>query len=233
MISIQVIASGSKANCYRISDGETVLMIECGVRFSEVQKAFNFELSDVAGCLISHSHKDHCKAAKDLARAGMDLWMSEQTRKEIGIEGHRIHTFKSKAVFSVGTFRVMPFFLKHDVENHGFLLRDKDGEKLVYITDTAFVDFVFSDVNYYMVECNHYAPQMERLVKAETISQYLHDRIKRSHLELSKVRQLFRDHDLTKCQGIHLIHISETNGDAKFFQTEIQKLTGKPVYIGE
>lgn len=56
LIHISTLASGSSGNCYRVSDGQTTIMLECGVRFKQIRQGFDFRLSDVAGCLISHEH---------------------------------------------------------------------------------------------------------------------------------------------------------------------------------
>lgn len=56
MIDITVIASGSTGNCYKVSDGKSVLLIECGIRFRKIRESFDFRLTQVAGCLISHEH---------------------------------------------------------------------------------------------------------------------------------------------------------------------------------
>ena len=53
---IDIFASGSKGNSYRISDGETAILLECGISFKEIQQKTCFEISKLAGCLISHEH---------------------------------------------------------------------------------------------------------------------------------------------------------------------------------
>jgi len=56
MLNIMIIASSSAGNCYRVSDGNEQIMIECGIRFKRIRESFDFRLSQVAGCLISHEH---------------------------------------------------------------------------------------------------------------------------------------------------------------------------------
>jgi phosphoribosyl 1,2-cyclic phosphodiesterase len=55
-VEIKVLASGSSGNSYMIDDGETKLLIEAGIRVKEIQKALNFDLQRVAGCLVTHQH---------------------------------------------------------------------------------------------------------------------------------------------------------------------------------
>ena len=75
MIEIVPLASGSRGNCYHISDGRTPLLLECGIPYKEIQKGLNFRMSELAGCLISHEHQDHCRAVVDMMKAGVDCYM--------------------------------------------------------------------------------------------------------------------------------------------------------------
>ena len=77
MLDIRTIATGSSGNCYRITDGQSVLMIEAGIRFKQIQQGFDFALSSgLPGALISHEHLDHAKAVRDMMAAGVDCYMS-------------------------------------------------------------------------------------------------------------------------------------------------------------
>ena len=230
MIDIKTIASGSTGNCYRISDGTTILMIECGIQFKRIQEAFSFKLSKVSGCLISHSHLDHCKSTDKLLRAGIDCYMSEATRNCIGVSGHRVHTFQPKKIFEIGSFKVLPFPLQHDVENHGFLLLSTNGDKLCFITDTFYCKYKFPGVNYYLIECNYSLGILDENTENGSVSKFLRDRVLRSHFSLENVKEFFRVNDCSKIKQIHLIHLSSTNGDKKFFKKALQELTGKEVY---
>ena len=52
------LASSSHGNAYLVEDGTTCLLIECGVSWKKLQKLTGFGVSGIAGCLISHEHKD-------------------------------------------------------------------------------------------------------------------------------------------------------------------------------
>lgn len=114
MIDIQVLASGSRGNCYRVTDGSTPLLLECGIPYKEIQKALNFRVSEIAGCLVSHEHQDHCKAIRDIMKAGIDCYMSQGTKDALNIDGHRIYIIKAKQQFRIGTWTILPFETQHD-----------------------------------------------------------------------------------------------------------------------
>jgi len=87
MVEISSLASGSSGNCYRLTDGSTPLLLECGISFKEIKKKLNFRTSEIAACLITHEHGDHAKAVNDLMKAGIDCYMSKGTKEALGIEG--------------------------------------------------------------------------------------------------------------------------------------------------
>lgn len=96
MITIKTLATGSKGNCYVVDDGYTVLLLECGISFKEIQRALDFNTRDIKGCLVTHSHQDHCKGLKDVLKHSIDCYMSPGTVKDLGVEHHRLHAVECK-----------------------------------------------------------------------------------------------------------------------------------------
>ena len=56
MVEFTPFASGSTGNCYKISDGGTPLLLECGIKYKDIQKGCGFKLGEIEACLISHEH---------------------------------------------------------------------------------------------------------------------------------------------------------------------------------
>jgi len=56
MLTITSHGSSSAGNLYVLSDGKTRLMIELGIPWKRALQALNFDLSTVAGALVSHGH---------------------------------------------------------------------------------------------------------------------------------------------------------------------------------
>ncbi len=231
MLDFKSYYSSSRGNLNLCSDGTTTLLLDIGVPFGQVKKALNFRTSDIDGALISHSHRDHCKGVPGALKAGLDCYMLEHTIKDLRVSGHRVHAVIPKESFVVGTFTIMPFHLQHDVDNAGYLLAS-GGSKMVYITDTYYCKYMFKGVNIFAVECNYDAGILDGNIDAGIVPPALRHRIERSHFSLENVKKFFRANDLTATKEIHLLHLSEVNGHPELFKTAIQKITGKPVYIG-
>ena len=75
------LASSSHGNCYVVSDGETAILLECGISFRRIKKGLGFDLSAIRGCLVSHEHKDHAKSVMDMIKSGVEVFASEGTAR--------------------------------------------------------------------------------------------------------------------------------------------------------
>lgn len=226
-MNIEVLASSSAGNSYKVVD----LLLDAGLSYKELQKRLNFNVSRLAGVLISHSHKDHCKAVPDLLKAGIECYMSQQTAEEGGYSGHRVKVVEPLKQFKLGEWTVLPFELEHDVTNLGYLLASKAGEKLLYATDTYFCRYRFNGLTHIMLECNYSSDILAANVEAGYVPEILKNRLIRSHFSLDNVKKFLKANDLSKVEEIYLIHLSDGNSDAERFKHEIQELTGRMVIV--
>lgn len=232
MIEITALASGSTGNCYHVTDGHTPLLLECGITYREIQRGLNYQVTSLAGCFLSHEHGDHSKAARDIMKAGIDVYASRGTIEALGLTGHRVRPVKAREQFKVGTWTVLPFETQHDAaEPLGFLLANRAGDKLLYLTDTAYCRYRFRGLTHLMLECNHSLDIIRANVEAGAVPVELKNRIIKTHFGLDNVKDFLRANDLARAQEIWLIHLSEGNSHAERFKREIQSLTGKMVIV--
>ncbi|WP_432355279.1 MBL fold metallo-hydrolase [Sporosarcina sp. A2] len=232
MIEIKTLATGSTGNCYWISDGSTSLLLECGISFKQIQKALNFKTSDLAGVLVTHEHKDHCKAIKQVADRGLDIYMSPGTKVALGIEHHRFKAVENKKQFRIGTWTILPFDVQHDVsEPFGFMLANQDGERLLFATDTYYIRYKFPGLTHLMIECNYSQQILDDNADHGRIPSFLRERVMESHFSLENLIAFLKANDLSKVEEIHLLHLSDSNSDAVEFKKTVQAATGKVVYV--
>lgn len=231
-MKIQIIGSGSSGNAYIIGDGKTSLMLDCGLPIRKLQEATGHKISSLDACFITHSHSDHCKAHRDVARLGVDIYTHPDTIAEMKAAGHRYKTIRHGQQFTVGTFDILPFDLVHDVTNTGWLCQSRaTGEKLVYVTDTMYLPYRFQGVNFWMIEVNNIQRCLDENVERGDLDRNLKHRIQRSHLSLSTVLDIFRANDMTKTDAIYLLHLSDNNSDEAEIRDAIQKATGAQVIV--
>lgn len=227
-MEVQVLASGSSGNCYRISDGETALLLDCGIPLKRIQSGLDFRLDAISGVLVTHCHGDHIKAAKDIAGRGIPIFTSQGTMDACDLSGHFFHTVKSLQQFTVGTFVVLPFDVEHDApEPLGFVVKSKvTGEKLLYFTDTYYLKYRFTGIDYLMAECNYSKKTMD-----ENLNPVLKNRIIESHMSLETLIDMLKANNFKDLKKVYLLHLSDTNSDAEYFKREIQAVTGVEVYV--
>ena len=239
MITIKPLASSSKGNCYWITDGSFPILLECGIDFRGIQRGTNFRTSEIGACLISHCHKDHCRAVKDVLKAGLDVYMSEATKQALTESGdvsgelHRVKVVKPKEEFQLGSWTALPFELEHDVENFGYLLQNRAGERLVYITDSYYCRYKFTGLSHIMIEANHSRDILNANVESGAIPESMKRRLIQSHFSLENAKEFLKANDLSSLVEVWLIHLSAGNSDETRFKKEIQEIVGKPVYIAK
>lgn len=232
-MDITVIASGSSGNAYRISDGDTALLLDAGIPLQRIKQALNFRVRDLAGCLITHAHGDHAKAAGDIAKAGVDVYTSQGTIDACRLTGHRMKPVKALQEVMIGTFAVLPFDVQHDApEPLGFLLTSRrTGEKILYFTDTYYLKYRFTGLTHIMGECNYSMDIVEQSVRNGYIPPELVPRLIKSHMSLEHFIDILKANGLHEVKQIYLLHLSNNNSDAERFREAVQKLTGTEVYV--
>ena len=232
MLHIDCFASGSAGNLYRVDDGRTKLLLECGVPFREVQRHLAFRTTGISACLVTHEHKDHSRAVRDMLRLGIPCCMSKGTAAALGImENPAVRIVADREPFQVRTWSVLPFATQHDAaEPLGFLL-DSGAERVLYATDTYYIRYKFPPCTVILIECNHAYDIVDRRVEEGKLDRALAKRLVRSHMSLENLVEFFHANDLSSVREIHLLHLSDQNADEARFQQTIAALTGKPVYV--
>lgn len=231
-MQIDIIASSSKGNACLISHGTSRLLIDAGISIKDLNKRLHHQLSILDGALISHSHMDHCRAVKDLMRKGIDCYMSEDTIRELNLNGHRGHRIDPLQQEKIGPWSILPFDLVHDSKGSLGFLVTIGNEKLLYACDTAYIKYKFKGLTYVMIECNYDLNILKEKIDTGETPKILKHRLISSHMNLNSVKEFLKVNDLSKVKEIWLLHLSDKHSDGPKFKEEIQKLTGKIVMIG-
>lgn len=236
-MKIKVLASGSSGNCYWISDGKTKVLLDAGITAKKIAQGLNFSLADIDACLITHEHSDHVKAAKDLSRLGIPIYLTQGSFDSLKNTQYELmpvlaRIVKAGRLFKVKSLTILPFKTEHDAQEPcGYLIHSSEThEKLLYITDSFYVRYKFHGVNYMLVECNYTDERLQQNVEAGIIPAPMLERLRRSHMSLEHLKEFIKASDIKNLKLIYLIHISNDNGDIKRMVREIKALTGVEVY---
>lgn len=232
-MKLKIINSNSLGNAYILENDQEALLIECGVQFSKIKQALNFNLAKVVGCIVTHEHKDHCKSADDVLSAGINLYATKGTHFEIGtLESHRAIRISSGVEFKVGNFRIKPFNINHDcAEPVGFLIHHDDSGNILFLTDSYYCEYTFPGLQNIIIEANYCQSILDARRNAGTSPAFLRDRVIESHMSLATCKDMLQANDLRKVNNIVLIHLSDGNSDARRFKEQVEQQTGKQVHI--
>lgn len=211
------LASSSKGNLYIVKAGDEKLMLECGVPFKKIQRLLDYDFRGIKACLISHEHKDHAKAVKDIAAAGIPIYTAEETGRALGITTSEC---VPEQQFNIGDFHVLPFPVCHDAAMPLGYFISHGTDRLVFATDTFNIAYKFPKTNIIAVECNYISSILER---SEHLPEKVKRRIKNNHFELDAViRWLYRQ-DLSVCREIHLLHLSDACSDEDVIVSKMEE----------
>ena len=167
-----------------------------------------------------------------MLRAVVDVWTSYETARALGITGHHcFYALGAGVQQPIGSWWVLPFDLHHDAPTLGFLIAAPDGDKLLFVPDTAFLTNRFEGVNIIAIECNYVADKLSHNIQSGAIPKAVGRRVRRNHMSLDTVIGMLRANDLSRCREIWLLHLSDGNSDEKEMQRRVQEETGIATYI--
>ncbi len=217
------LASSSKGNAYLVIDGETMLLLECGLTHKKLLQAVGFSLGTVDGCLITHEHKDHSGCVKRLLEDGVPVYLTRGTAEALELPDSLMelaHEIKAGEQFTVGSIDILPFETYHDAaEPVGFCMQSRtDGDILVYAIDTVNLPYEFPGVGVLAVEANFEQAILDR---CEKMPEKVRHRVANTHMEIDVLCGILRRMDLSRCREIHLLHLSDATSHEGQFLTKV------------
>lgn len=234
-MQLKILGSSSKGNSYLLESETEILIIEAGVKLSEVKKAIDFNISKVVGCIVSHQHNDHAGNIIDYIQNGiLCLALPEVFASKYIFENNAYAKWiKPLHGYKVGNFNFLTFPVTHDVPCLGFVVDHPESGKILFITDTMTCDYKFNDISHMLIECNYSDEILNRNIQSGKIPASMRLRLLSTHMELETTKQIIQNQDISKLNNIVLIHLSDGNSNEKQFINEIEELTGKPVFAAK
>jgi len=233
-MELRVIGSSSRGNGYILDNGDEALIIEAGVKFTDIKKALGFNIRKVAGCLVTHEHNDHAEQVGSIVKAGIYTLALPEVFAAKGCAGEQaaIEVEPGKG-YRLGNFKVMPFAGWHDVPCVGYIIHHPAMGKMLFLTDSGSCAYRFSGLNHVLIECNYTDDALQRAIEEGRTLIFQKNRLMTTHMGLETCKRFLSNTDLAKVREIVLLHGSENNGDEAAFLSEISGQTGKPVYIAK
>lgn len=207
-MEIMTLGSGSSGNCTIIKSKGHTIMVDAGISkkaFATRLDAVNVSFDDIEAAFFTHDHRDHI--------CNVDLIPIEKRYAGLGTVdllgiNHFMNPFVTK---EIAGFKVTAFPLSHDASNAlGYIFEDGE-EKLVYLTDTGYVNrniFKYlKNADIYLFESNY---DVEMLMNSKR-PPFLIKRIysDKGHLSNEQAGMYLSKLIGDKTKEIILIHLSE------------------------
>lgn len=228
-MKLRCLGSSSSGNCYILSNNKEEIILEAGVKFSEIKKALNFDLSKVKGVVVSHLHGDHSKSVKDFIYSGIPVLADESVFNHHQVPASVIALHQHEYKF--GNFSIKPFSVEHDVPTFGFLINHPEMGKTVFITDTGEVNYTFKKLNNIIIEANFSEDIIEDNVMKGIIHPVHEERVRKSHLSIQKCIEWLSIIDTSAVNNIVLAHLSSQNSDQEQFKKMVVSKFSKNVFV--
>lgn len=219
------LASSSSGNAYLVSDGQTNILIECGLSHKKLQQACGFKLTSLDAVLISHEHKDHSQCVDKLLASGIPVYLSQGTARALELPEKLLDMATEMIAglqFTVGTMVIKPFSTFHDAqEPMGFVMQSQvDWDVFAFATDTVNLPYNFPGVNILALEANF---QQDILDRSERMPEKTKKRVSNTHMEIDKLCECLRRMDLRSCRELWLLHLSSAMSHEGQFVYKVQR----------
>lgn len=146
MARLYPLFSGSKGNCYYISNGGRGILIDAGRSAKQIENALHdngLDIKNVDGIFITHEHRDHISGLRVLAsRYGINVYASRGTLECLDEQGVLTEKFKSYVIGEGGAsaagMYISRFDTSHDCrESVGYTIETSDMRRISIVTDTG------------------------------------------------------------------------------------------------
>lgn len=236
---------------FEIKGGHTLLMVECGLPYSEILSRCTkngIDFTKINSCLITHAHSDHSKSAKDLNKRGISIWASKPTLDKINVNGNVIES--NKPTMIENGIAVFAFEVEHDIEGAmGFIIKTET-ETVIFVNDCKKwnINLINFKPDYVFIECNYYHKmvyaQLHELkhdietcqldsneLKEHNIKIKQHERNINAHMSLHGTLIGLSHLNLRYCKTIFLMHLSDRYANEYVMKNEVQKQTSVKTYV--
>lgn len=226
MAQLNVLSSGSHGNAYILECDNEQLLIELGIKWKDILKGLDYDLTKVQGCIASHHHSDHLKSIKNALKSGLSVYSCSEVQS--------IHQ-KAKVLEMgkktlIGGFRVQPIPLEHSVQCYGFIIEHKECGKILFATDCKEFKYKVKNLHHILIECN-YSEDVLIENMCDNVEMRSHHE---NHLELNDCVAAIKANYNANLQNVVLIHLSNNNSNEAVFVDTVKSAIGlNNVYVAK
>lgn len=238
-MKLTTLGSSSAGNCYilRSASGDT-LILECGMPFRKIKESLGWDLSGISACLISHRHRDHCRALPDVEKAGIRILALQDVKDSFPqCEGLFFTPLQPMKGYKAGEFKIFTLPVYHSDPNGkecpclAYVISHDEMGRLLFVTDAVTLDYRLEELNHIMIEANYSDRILQDNINAGQIHKSERDRLLQSHMEIETTIKVLQTLDTDNVNEVILLHLSPRNANAEDFSYRVSGKTGIPTYV--
>lgn len=226
MAKLKCLSSGSIGNAYILECNGERLLLELGIKWNDILRGLNYDLSNITACLVTHEHLDHSKSVPNALKSGLSVFSNKEV--ESIYKGVKVLPVGVKT--QIGGFKVQPLIVPHNTMCYAYIITHEEAGKLVFLTDAAEFRYKIRGVHHWIIECNH----CEELMLEHALNNVYSMSASENHLEIGQTIDVLKNNFCVDTQTIVLCHLSQGNADEKEFEQRVKnELVFSNVYVAK
>ncbi len=226
VVSIAVLASGSRGNCTYVGDGRTGVLVDCGISTAQIfarMKTVGLTGAPLDAVLVTHEHRDHVGSAAVLARkilrirsdARVPFFMTAGTARSLPehLVPNGLEFIRPGDSIRVGGIDISAFSIPHDTADPVAYRLELAGVRIAIVTDLGKVtSLVRANLEYLDVAILEFNHDLEMLLEG-SYPWHLKQRIRgiHGHLSNEQAADLLGSIFHRNLGHLFLAHLSEEN----------------------
>lgn len=234
------LASGSRGNSALVDSGNTLIMLDCGLRLSDAEQRLQrlgVAATDIDAIVVTHEHGDHINGVGLLAhKYNLPVWLTPGTNA--GWKKRRDHLqlnfVNAHEPFAIGDLQVQPYPVPHDAREPCQYVFSDGCKRLGVLSDvgrlTPHIVATLKGCDALLLEFNHdrdmllNGPYPNRL-KKRVAGPY-------GHLSNMQAAELLAELRHDGLQHLVIAHISQVNNSTELaLAAACQALGQRPLWL--
>lgn len=224
--TMTILGSSSRGNNYLLDCGGEHLIIECGVPCDKTLKVLDYDVRNVAGCIVTHKHNDHAKYIVQYQNYFRNIYSTPSVAEKY----KGVTSLEPMRKYKTGGFTVLPLKVPHGgCECYSYIIEHESIGRLLFCTDAQTFPYDIKGINHLFIEVNHSDEViLDNIMDGQDIrSQYM------SHMSLDTAIEVCRRLYNPRLMNVCAIHLSDSNADERAISERFRSELGIGIRIAE
>lgn len=215
---LTVVSSGSIGNHYILECNGERLILELGIKWRDIIKALDYNISNVVGCLCSHRHKDHAFSVPAALSYGLKVYSCA----EVASLYPQVKVLEPKKRYVIGEFKIMALPVPHNAECYAYHIQHPEMGTLLFATDASTLPYFIKGINFLCIEANYSEDLIvDRLCEGKDVRGTRQD-----HMEINETINVIKCLQSPELCKVVLLHLSDANSDESLFKRHVWQECG-------